>query len=506
MSTLLKSSINMGIQNFHQILKSNYPDVYISSKNNVYDYIYIDLNYILHLSVYGAESMYGFKNRIIQNLNIIFSNYIPTKAVYLNIDGPSSYAKIALQKKRRMQFNTDYNRLVLGLTPGTNIMNTIEKWIEQYANQMRHSYKFINPQFFIETSAKPDEGEIKICRQIRINNDSNPNAKHLIIGSDSDLIVMSMALKPIRWIYLLIQSKYHHKIISTDILVQKHAEKVMVNSSEIYNHNARLDFALVSMFMGNDYFPKIAYVSSENLWNTYFNLFNYSNQNSTLITTNINTNSIDGQNNCTNLKYSVQMMTALLFQLYNSMKQQYKSFSMNDYSPKRCQNYLTGILWCLDMYNSGSCKQYDYIYLYDTPHPYELLLHINFNQNISIKKSPIQPIPIDTYPVMVLPYKAKELIPKKYHQIVEKELRFLYEIEECKICQCIHKDLSKIQGDLRKAREIKEDDSKLKKDYKRKTNEHSNHKMVHNLNFGIKEIRKVLSIIQSFESKKSFSK
>jgi 5'-3' exonuclease len=93
----------MGIKNFHQWLHEKFPTAFIPIKNNnIYEYIYIDLNFILHNSIYSCRTEKEFMNRLKNNLDIIFSNFIATKEVFFAIDGPSSFAKIMLQRKRRL--------------------------------------------------------------------------------------------------------------------------------------------------------------------------------------------------------------------------------------------------------------------------------------------------------------------------------------------------------------------------------------------------------------------
>lgn len=120
----------MGITNFHIWLKSYYPDSYIQIKNNnCYDYMYIDVNFILHNAMHGSKSFNEFLKRIHLQFDTIFSNVIATKQIYFALDGPSSYAKILLQRKRRevaggKVTNTKINSLYI--TPGIRMILILE--------------------------------------------------------------------------------------------------------------------------------------------------------------------------------------------------------------------------------------------------------------------------------------------------------------------------------------------------------------------------------------------
>src|SRR5439155_15625762 len=92
----------MGIPYFHNLLKKKYPDSYIQIKNNnIYEYIYIDINFLLHNSIYNCKTEKEFKKKLYNQLDIIFSNFIAKKKVFFNLDGPSPFSKILLQRKRR---------------------------------------------------------------------------------------------------------------------------------------------------------------------------------------------------------------------------------------------------------------------------------------------------------------------------------------------------------------------------------------------------------------------
>src|SRR5690606_20587703 len=182
--------------------------------------------------------------------------------------------------------------------------------------------------------------------------------------------------------------------------------------------------------------------------------------------------------------FHLEPVSRFFFLVYKELQPRYQKFECDDYHAKSSHAYLNGILWCSEMYRTGKCPQYDYVYEWDAPHPYSLLLHLHLTHPLSTPRSDVCPVPPDIYPIMVLPFKALNLIPAKYHPIVQTDLRYIYEMEECRLCQSIHRDLSQIQKKLREVRTLKQDDSVLKKDYGKKTKELANHKVVHKLSWG----------------------
>ena len=51
----------MGITNFHHWLREKHPGCFKDHyKNNIYDYIYIDINFLLHNAIYNAKNYHDF--------------------------------------------------------------------------------------------------------------------------------------------------------------------------------------------------------------------------------------------------------------------------------------------------------------------------------------------------------------------------------------------------------------------------------------------------------------
>lgn len=481
----------MGIQNFHQWIHETYPEIFISPyKCTVYEYIYIDINYILHNSIYNCQNIYDFRKKLIIGLNVIFSSFIATKGIYLNFDGPSSYAKVILQRKRRNKLNggcgnpSKGQELSLGLTPGTTFIGEIEKCMDIYARNLKNSYSHISPKIHISNSKEPNEGEIKISQHILKNGLNDLKDRHLIIGNDSDLIVISMALKPIYNINILIKIKNSNELVSIKKLIEGHVEKVVDDYTRpkkpknIYNSPCRDDFVLISLLMGNDYFPKINYLKHDKLWDVYYSFAK--GIWGTIIKDGL-FNSDTAQN--------------FFYVLYNKLPGRYKTNDIKLYNEKKSQTYLEGLLWCLNMYSTGKCSKFNYMYNYAPPHPYELLIHICSSNIVQIPHSSIQPIPYYAYPLITLPKKAKNLIHPKYHHLMTSDLKYLYEIEDCTLCQQIHCDLSIIGRKMNDKSISEKEYEKLKKDNRNKINEYDVHKMCHNLKFDEKDIINIINII-----------
>lgn len=489
----------MGIYNFHTWLKKNFIRSYISIKeNNIYEYIYIDVNYVLHNSIYGCKTEKEFIAKLYMRLDIIFSNFIATKKIYLSLDGPASFAKILLQRKRRIDRSSKIDENIINslyLTPGIEKMKRIENYLQIYLNKLKSSYKFINPEVILASSNDPDEGEIKICKQVMENGKNNLSHRHLIIGNDSDLIVLSMGMKPIYNINILVRGGSENELISLTKLLHLYTKRINRNDviENLTNSNIRYDFVIISIMMGNDYLPKLGYIKSDKLWRIYYDLMISLHDDETLMND--------------NFTFNYDILKKLLLKIYNNLSKSCKTVTLNTYDGERAQIYLEGLLWCLKMYQQGTCPRYDYIYDFNSPHPFELLFYTFAEPQITIKESNAKPIPAKVYPLIIMPKKAMYLIPKEYHSLMNNELSYLYESEECEVCASYKNTFKDINKKISIAEASKPDPdndeiNKLKNNYKEKMNSYMKHKQIHKQihkkshknNFNIDDIYKILKI------------
>ena len=475
----------MGIYNFHTWLREKYPGSYISIKNNsIYEYIYIDVNFILHNSIYGCKTENDFVRKLYLQLDIIFTNFIATKKIFFSLDGPSSFAKIILQRKRRSNTSNKTNGDTISslyITPGIEPMKRIETYLKSYVDKLKTKYRFINPDTYMSSSNIPDEGEIKICNEVIKNGSSNLNHKHLIIGNDSDLIVLSMGMKPIYNINILVRGKAENELISLTKLLLLHC-KTINRLDKIENlsiSTLRDDFVVISIMMGNDYLPKLGYVKHDKLWKIYYDLIKSLHENETLMNNDYTFNS--------------DIMKKFMYNAYNSLSKGFKKVKISTYNEIRSKSYLEGLLWCLKMYQIGKCPQYNYSYIGNmAPHPYELLFHMHAEKEISLKESNYQPIPAEIYSLIIMPKNASYLIPKKYHNLMNHELKYLYEIEECVKCIKYKSNIKTINKEIKECDE--NDLEVIKNKYKQNFNEYLCHRKTHGKSFNVDDINKIIEV------------
>ena len=138
-----------------------------------------------------------------------------------------------------------------------------------------------------------------------------------------------------------------------------------------------------------------------------------------------------------NTQFFMDMMTGIVM----NMNKRFKSeFYVQYYNTQVCDDYIDGILWFMDMYYDGTCKQYDYIYNHKiTPHCLGLYLQISGRKKlIRPKTNDSEPIPSDLYSIILMPKRAKKMLDSRYYDLMDtEEFKILYNDEHCNDCDTI---------------------------------------------------------------------
>lgn len=405
----------MGIEKFHTYIREVYFRAILEYNNLPYDHIYIDLNYILHKHIAYVLNEEHLISRVIENINHIIATNPPLISLNLFSDGSASFAKILLQKSRRIQMmdclqKNKLNPLIL--TTGTPFMNTFNQKMKQYVTSLKNE-TLNNVVINFSFSDEFGESEFKIAQHIT-KNTKNIYDTHLIFSNDSDIILISMAQRNIFNIYVVVQqNKYVGTyIVSINLLI----EQIMDEYG--YNLNKRHDFVLLSLLNGNDYFPKMKYVNNDKLWYAYKkSIQKYQ--------------SIVCDTNEINVQLFIKFLKTLFYSLPNNQRN-VLPYEISDNTAE----YLQGLQWCVSLYSSGITTVYDYIYTGESIHPFSCLIKLLVHKNIQKLTENINiDISSDIYSVLVLPYSSKRMIPTKYHNIIENELQYMYDEELCTICK-----------------------------------------------------------------------
>lgn len=308
----------MGIKNFRSNLNEKFPDITNNIKPKNVFYLCIDCNFILHKICNKAKDNYSFKKHLIKALNKIIYTIKP-KFVAIFLDGQAILAKAFTQIKRRDKYlyNKSKGLSPLNLTPGTPFMDFVDEIITEYLSQLKIDC-------YYSSSKENNEGELKLFNWLK-NTDYKKNS--VIVGNDSDLIILALAYRPLLNIYI-----YNYENYLSLFKLIKNLSFLVTKNFDYKWHPIRLDFVLLSFFQGNDYNSRIS--NFDNLFISYNKLQEQKKE--FLIKKN-------GEINLLNLKYILSNIKIKDFNIY----------SKND-----VDNYFKSIKWNLNLYQNKINTKY----------------------------------------------------------------------------------------------------------------------------------------------------
>lgn len=408
----------MGITNFNKWIREKYPNVFMQNKyEHSFEHLYVDLNFVLHMCINNTKTIKGLIGKVMSYIVYVLKNVEITKSITFVTDGAGPLAKVMLQKIRRLAMvKCDIGNCLtpLILTPGTPFMKSLDEILKPKLLALGEEYNLKIKTILVG----PDEAEMKIISYLSKLEENRE--KHIILSNDADVVVMVASLQK-KNIYVL-QKTLKFSIFDVNELLEEH----FINKKP---KNMGYDFAMVSILMGNDYLPHMAFVKFDRIWNAYFNTLKIFGEG--FINDKIE---ID-------LKFLKTFLREylLLAPKSLSLKLTLEEIEKTDYD-----NYLEGLIWCLTSYTKGECIDYDFICNRNkTIHPLGLLYIIEKMEKIEINKEMNkQSLEDDIYAALVIPKIGMEMIEKKYHKAIMGKLYYMYEMEDCEECKLLYKNIS----------------------------------------------------------------
>ncbi|KAH8582020.1 exoribonuclease [Cryptosporidium sp. chipmunk genotype I] len=237
----------MGVPTFYRWLCNRYPlivkelkdavdedtclndlDLTEPNINGEFDCLYLDMNGIIHpcCNPSGGDKPKNeaeMFTRVCDYIDRLYAMVRPRRLIYMAIDGVAPRAKMNQQRSRRYKtaLEMDYNRRAYEIaqeefckigyrcpeyvekwdsnviTPGTPFMERLTMCLHAYIRrkfEVDESWRSISVIF--SDSNIPGEGEHKILefiRSQRSNEDYDPNTRHVLYGSDADLIMLGLS-------------------------------------------------------------------------------------------------------------------------------------------------------------------------------------------------------------------------------------------------------------------------------------------------------------------------
>lgn len=279
-------------------------------------HVYLDCNNLLYRAARRAseeEMMYRLRETL-RTLLRAFAE--PTASVFLALDGPAPWAKIALQRERRFKRSSspsspsgsvDEEVDVLQFTPGTPMMDRLKAELEALACRLLLTSRFGATRFFVSGADRDGEGEFKIFEHIsryllprlaqraRLQNSGAGTADGnggtggkegtggknssweavVVCGNDSDLVLFALhaqealvaaGLGEMARLFVL----RTEGSLASSLLIDCAALREAIGCGLPRPSEALRDFTLLATLGGNDYLPSLPGLSFlPSVWNMY---------------------------------------------------------------------------------------------------------------------------------------------------------------------------------------------------------------------------------------------
>jgi len=295
----------MGIPRYFKFIKGRFP-LTVKAANleectKIYHHLYFDVNNLLYGRISNTTSHYVLFYRLFSYLDRIYKFARPQETMFLAVDGPGPKAKIITQRSRRLEKASAssyspqeaYCIDPLQFTPGTSFMEELKQGLCYYAGR-RTLHSRGSLKVYVCGADDAGEGELKLFEHMKtlIQDQENkpkkdplaflrekplqnkPKAKCMIVGNDADLIVFSLLHSHLFDIDILkCENNLEHVLLDIPLLRQQIIQEVFGSSKVAPTQDEEQtvveDFALLSLFIGNDYLPRMKQFSFGYVWNAY---------------------------------------------------------------------------------------------------------------------------------------------------------------------------------------------------------------------------------------------
>lgn len=334
----------MGVPKLKSFLQAHFPSAFSPSTNGKsYDCCLIDVNGIMHTAARRSTSASKLHQIFHREIETILRRFTITDNVMFAIDGPGSCGKLMVQRTRRMQLG----RKMLGtpgafdrrtISTGTLFMDEFEMGLQWYA-----AHKIIKSiktrpglTFLIDGSGSAGEGEHKMIAHVKKLNATSKTIA--VIGEDSDIFLLLIASMSKNIDYIHENNKQRF-----DVEKLRSVLASLVPGKCVQNLSIDLT-ALILISSGSDYLPAAAYVSLAKNWLRYLE-----------VVKNGGKYLVDLKNQRFNLDVLEQILDDKRAQGHGYEKRRIISLS-------EVHDFLNGTLWSLEIYITGKCPDYHYIF------------------------------------------------------------------------------------------------------------------------------------------------
>tara|TARA_Y100000389_G_C17470312_1_gene529889 strand:- start:2903 stop:4195 length:1293 start_codon:yes stop_codon:yes gene_type:complete len=408
----------MGISNFHKWLVTQNVSQKIFKAFPV-AILAIDLSCILHIQARHSKSISSFISNVRKTIKQL-TKRVPCKKLAIFMDGPAPLAKLMLQIKRRSWPSKDKGINSLWLTPGTEVLDQIESNLSQ-----------VFPDAFISSHREAGEGEVKIIKYLhQIAGNSSKHGRYAIYSSDSDVVSILSAARPLTNVYLILPEKAKLSAVSIDTLWKN-------------IKCTRDDLSVLATLTGNDYLPGLPGITMDSLLKNYKN---------------------------TIVKQGRIRTKALLLLLESTMDDKKTVRIEEDSILCDPDLYFQGILWCLDMYATGSCSNWQYTYRNLAPNKEDCLNYLHsIKSTLSLRqsKSPNnKPLTCDETLLLLLPHWGRDMLPERLHAIRDHPELAHWTKPLCQECSVFKEKIAELNRRYTIDKSVRSEIVEINKEYK----------------------------------------
>lgn len=318
----------MGIKDYLKYIPQEQPN----AKSRIYDYVYMDCNYMCHYLIYKCKSDIDFYSKIFNYWNTFTDNLKINKEIFLIFDGeyeeeqklnPKYQTHLLRAKQRQKQDAKHSDDIPEYSTQSICPRSQILKTFREYLIEVIERYKKINKLMFKITTNSDEiygEADIKILNLIANSNQNNI----CICSKDSDMILIA-CVQSIK------------KSINIDIMSNfRPIQFISVSKFAKYN----LDYVAIVLLLGNDYLPKISNIEYNTLIKSYDRYIKFGNP--IIINNTLNWNNFVNYVGCVMASSSKKL-----------------KFKIENIDHERFNIYANNYEWCLSYYDIvPSSKKY----------------------------------------------------------------------------------------------------------------------------------------------------
>ena len=203
----------MGVGGLLIWLKEAFPEAFTQPEKGR-SHLLIDANSQVHDAIRnarGAREMDVIR-QFVNSVDQLVQQYQPARGLSVALDGPAPLAKLETQRQRRLKKKGSGARSAgvsaNAVTPGTSFMALVDEALMQWADT--RTCNGLPCSVLIDPTVRAGEGEIKIFEHLLQHWCGGPQGESpscTVIGSDSDLLLLSLMQRPSLRIQVVVEDK-----------------------------------------------------------------------------------------------------------------------------------------------------------------------------------------------------------------------------------------------------------------------------------------------------------